>query len=331
MVKRRWGKIAALLLSSAAMSAATVPAASAEGEPETGGFNAFTVKAGNGYRMLVLASSQRGYRNGEILVLMTGKGGGVAYFAPATVTATTIDADLGALGRIALEFQPNGRQESVAGCEPGERFAFAGGSYAGTLEFRGEEGYTTVDASEVPFSPALLFKLVCDGVSEGELLAADLPGARLRVTAPRRNGNVSLQVNQNRPGARVWAEATIEEKRGPIRIAREVERAYPATSFDFDPKLRFAILRPPPPFSGAALFLRDAKPGNRWRGNLVVDFPGDSNVSLAGGRFRGGLVHARLDKGSGQPEAASRSSLSRWLSTKFSPIGSATSSPLGPS
>jgi hypothetical protein len=296
MVKRRWGKFAVLLLSAAAALTATAPAASAEGEPETGAFNTFKVKAGNGYEMLVIAGSGPGYRNGEALILLTGKGGGVAYFVPAKVTDTVVDADLGALGRIALEFRPNGRQKSVPGCEPGERSTFAAGSYAGTIEFRGEEGYTAVEAEEAPFSPALLVKLVC-GDSQSELITAGLPGARLRATARLRNGNVSLQVNQNRPGARVWAAAAIEEKRGQIRIAREVEQVYPASAFDFDPKLRFATLRPPLPFSGAALFLRDAKPQNRWRGNLLVDFPGNSNVALTGSRFRSTLVHAHLDKG----------------------------------
>lgn len=297
MVRERSSKIAALLMFVAAMLLSAGPTASAEGEPDTGAFNAFVVKASNGYRMLVLAGSGRGYRNGEVLVLVTGKRGGVAYFAPAKVTDTTIDADLGALGRIALEFRANGRRKSVPGCEPGERSTYAGGSYVGTIEFRGEEGYTAVEADKVPFSPAPLIKLVCGGASVGELIGSRLPGARLRATARLRNGNVSLQVNQNRPGARVWVEASIEERRGRIKVAREVELVSPASSFDFDPKLRFATFRPPQPFSGVALFLRDAKPANRWRGNLAIDFPGNSNVVLTGGRFRASLVHAHFDKG----------------------------------
>jgi hypothetical protein len=324
MVGKGWSKFVALALSSMALLAAT-PAASAEGEPDTGAFNAFTVKASNGYEMLVLAGSQRGYRKGTVLILMKDKGSAVGYSAPANVTDTVIDADLGALGRIALEFQPNGRQKRVRGCGPGEGATFAEGSYVGTIDFRGEEGYVAVDADEAPFSPALLVRLVCSGAPRVELVTGRLPGARLRATVSQRNANVSLQVNQNRPGARVWAEATIEERRGRIRIAREVEKTYPASSFDFDPKLRFATFRPPSPFAGAALFRRDSKPANRWRGNLAVDFPGNSNVSLAGGRFRASLVPALLDKEPPQSKG-SRSRLSRWPLTKPSPIASAMSS-----
>lgn len=329
MVKRRWGKFAVLLLSAAA--ALTATAASAEGEPETGAFNAFTVKASNGYKMRVLAFSRKGYRNGEVLILVGGKGRSVSYLAPATVTDTRVHAELGALGRIDVEFVPSGLQETArSSCDPADKLTYEKGSYVGAVEFRGEEGYTRATATRVPLWMRLLVDFGCASLVGGELSGSRLPGARLRVRRRLDDGNLLLQVNQNRPGGRVWAEAAIEEKRGPIRIAREVEQVYPATSFDFDPKLRFATLRPPPPFSGAALFLRDAKPQNRWRGNLVVDFPGNSNVALTGSRFRSSLVHAHLDKGPSRLGGGSRSSLSRWPSTKPSPIASAMSSLLGP-
>jgi hypothetical protein len=298
MVRRRWGKIAVLLLSAAAALATTVPAASAEGEPDSGAFNAFAVKASNGYKMRVLAVSRKGYRNGEVLILVGGKGRSVSYSAPATVTDTRIHAELGALGRIDVEFVASGQETARSSCDPADELTYENGSYVGTVEFRGEEGFTGVTATSVPLWMRLLVDFGCFSVGNGELSGSQLLGARLRARKRLEDRSLMLQVNQNRPGARVWTEAAIEEKRGQIRIAREVEQAYPATSFDFDPKLRFATLRPPPPFSGAALFLRDAKPGNSWRGNLVVDFPGNSNVALAGSRFHSSLVHAHLDKGS---------------------------------
>ena len=110
-----------------------------------------------------------------------------------------------------------------------------------------------------------------------------------------------------------------------------VWRIFHATVFDFDPELRSAVLSPPAPFSGSALFRRGAEPANRWTGSLAVDFPGNSDVSLVGARFDVHLRHARLRETRSRPGSAERPNLRPWLSTKLSPTAFATSSPLAPS
>lgn len=311
---------------------AFAPMASAEGEPDTGAFNAFTLKASNGYKMFVLAFSKKGYRNGEVLIRVGRKGQGVSYLVPATVTDTKIDADLGALGRIALEFVPTG-VKGVASpvCDRSQRVPYAKGSYAGVFEFRGEEGYAEVTANSIPFSPHPWIDVICGSVTTGEVWGSNLPGARLTVWSRPQGERIFLKAIQNRPGARVHLEAAIEEERGGIQIEREVRQTSPARVFEFAPDLRFAALQPGGPFSGTGTFRRAAARVNRWTGDLEVDFPGRSNVSLAGARLHANLVPARLMGSKNKPETASGSSLLQWPSTNPSPTASATSSPLAPS
>jgi hypothetical protein len=329
---RRWAKLAVVATVALAICCGSAAVASAEGEPDTGAFNAFTVKASNGYRMLVLAGSRKGYRNGEVLILVGRKGRSVSYLAPATVTDTKVEADLGALGQIALQFVPTGvRGVASPVCDSGQRVPYEKGSYAGVFEFHGEEGYAKVTASSIPFSIHPWIDLGCGGPVGGELWGPSLPGARLTVWSRLGATSVFLKAVQNRPGARVHLDAAIEEERGGIQIEREVRQTSPGTVFEFAPDLRFAAFRPSAPFSGTGTFRDGAAQVNRWTGNLALDFPGRSNVSLAGARFRANLVPARLIKPEIEPETTRGFSLHPWLSTKPSPLASATFLPLVPS
>jgi hypothetical protein len=347
-VGTRRGIFAVAALAVAAVLAVSAPAASAAGEPDTGGYGAFRLNGSNGYEMLVLAISGRGYRNGEVLILVGRKGRFVSYQAPATVTDMRIQTDLGSLGRIDVQFEPSGAKATAhSQCDPDDKLTYDDGSYVGTVEFQGEEGYTEATATRIPPWFRFFVDFGCSTVGYGELFGSELPGARLLARKRIEGGNLALQVNQNRPGARVAVVASIEERQGPIRIDRQVETMKPGGSFLFDPKLRSAVLRPGDPFSGKAgpfsgraVFRRNAGRANRWTGSLAVDFPGRSNVSMAGPGFRTSLRHAAFtkevsrdgssDSASGRIPARNRLSLPPWPSTKPSPTASATSSLLDP-
>ncbi len=295
MVGDRRAKIAAVLLSLWAALLVAPAAAPALGGPDTGGFAAFNLKASHGYSMSVTAFSKAEFTRGQILISLRSRDSFVAYLAPAKVTDTTIDADLGELGRVALEFEPTGeRGRAAPRCEPDQWIAYDKGSYVGEFEFLGEEGYTEATVTSVPLELHPYLDLICGGYNVSELFGNRAPGAQLTATVRKGEERVSLEVNQNRPGARVKAQASINEKHRRIRIHRAIGGTYPATAFDFDPKLRSATLTPSAPFSGSAVFRRHAKPANRWTGSLSVDFPGNSNVPLTGARFDAHLRHARL-------------------------------------
>lgn len=281
----------------ATVLAACLPAAAlAEGEEDTGGFGAFRLEASNGYKVTVLASSRPGFEHGEAIVWVTGRNAGVFYLAPATVTATTIDADLGAVGRISVDFEPVGQPERIhSDCDKGGSAKVQPGFWVGTVELNGEEGFTHAEATRVKSIVSPFIEIVCgDGVGIGEATGRGLPGARLVARSAAKKHTVFLQVNQNRPDGPVYLEASLEERRrGGLIVSREIERRYAGDAFSFDPQLQSAVLDPPSPFSGRAAFNRHAKPRNEWTGSLTLDFPGRANVPMAGGRFKAALWHAK--------------------------------------
>jgi hypothetical protein len=267
--------------------------APAAGDPRSGGYGFFELEASNGYSVVVLAGSEKGYEQGELVLLVRGEDGFVAYLAPATVTDTKIEADLGALGGIAVEFEPSGAKGKEA-CD-GKQVPYDKGAYVGTIEFHGEEGYTDLSATRARFTLRPALDGICGPPATfGESSGPGLPGAGLLAKARLQNGSIALKANQNRPGARVRVRAAIGEKRGQIRIHREVGSFYPAGAFHFDPRLRSASLSPSAPFSGSAVYRRHAQPANRWTGSLSVDFPGRSDIPLTGARFRSNLYPAHF-------------------------------------
>lgn len=301
--------------------------AHAEGELDTGGFGTFRLDGTNGYSGWVLAGSGPGFEHGEVLVWLFRRNASVSYLAPARVTDTAIEAELGQVGRIDVEFEPAGEEGRAAPvCEPQQRVSYEKGSYVGEIELHGEEGYTDVSATRASFTLHPFIDLICGGLSIGEAFGHGIPGARLTAHARLGGRRVSLQVNQNRPDAPVKVQASIVERRQDVIVTREVRGTDPGRAFEFASDLRFAAARPDAPFSGTGTFRRGARRANRWTGSLAVDFPGNSNVSLTGARFRTKLLHAHLT----EERSRARPRLSPWHSTRPLPIASAKSSLLVP-
>jgi hypothetical protein len=271
--------------------------ARAMGEPDSGAFNEFKLEGSNGYSILVWGYSEKGYRHGGLLLLVSRGGRRVMYQAPAHVTDTRVDADLGNLGEIDVTFQPSGKV-GVAhpSCEPKSADKYDEGTYVGKIAFHGEEGYTAVEAERAAFTYRPVIDIGCPYSATTTVFGSDLPGAELEATAREDGGVVGVQVNQDHPGARVTLGAGIVERRGKVRITRGIETAYGAGAFHFAPDLSSASFTPPAPFSGSARYRAQAKTANRWIGNLTVDFPGHSNVTLTGAKFRTHLRHAKLIK-----------------------------------
>lgn len=262
-----------------------------------GATSAFRVDAANGYKVLVWAFSRRADGQGNVTLIASREKGGVIYFAPASVTPTAIHADLGSLGRIDLQFHPSGivKQESSR-CDK-HPVSFEAGTYQGTFEFHGEEQYTQAEATSVHSRIRPILNLVCSGSIRGELSGDDIPGARLRLSRRRDGRTITLQFNKNSQRAHARFEASVKEQHREVAITRVVaDRAMPGSAFDFADDLQTATLSPPSPFSGSATFHRDAASANRWTGDLMIDFPGESNVALTGASVRSALVHAEFSE-----------------------------------
>lgn len=289
--------LAALVLAAAiglgGGSAAAADSA-AEERPVVG---TFKLEASNGYSILGVAPAGRAGDQSFVVLFVVRSGRGAIYRMPAEVTATTIRADLGALGAIDLEFVPGTETTVVPSPCGGNAIEYAAGAYVGSFRFRGEGGYTAVEAERAPYAPGLLASFVCGPlVTESEGFGPGLPGARLTLFSRRQGRTTTLQVNKNSPRAKMRFEARTSERRGKVNIDRYVTGGAGAGSFAFARSLRTATLRPPSPFSGGAEFHRNASRARRWTGDLAIDFPGRPQVRLTGSRFRVGLVRARLSR-----------------------------------
>jgi len=258
---------------------------------------AFRLEASNGYSILALAASQRADGQGEAVLFVGRKGAGAVYDAPANVTATRIEADLGRLGEIELDVVPSGRKTKLRSRCPQQLddprpISFERPLFRGTFEFHGEEGFADASSSSPRDYSEFFLDILCSGPASGEFGGNGLPGAKLRLHSHRGSFRLALQANKNRPTASTRFEIETHEKNGQVSISRSRTLWAGAGAFDYDPPLRAATLHPPPPFSGRASFHRGAAPANRWTGDLTVDLPGRSNVPLASAGVDATLSHS---------------------------------------
>jgi hypothetical protein len=264
---------------------------------------AFKLKASNGYEILALAANERADGRGEIVLFVTRKRESAIYSAPALLTATSLKANLGGLGKVSLEVTHSGREKKLPrrGCEEeGGTTSYEPVSFSGNFEFQGEQGYTKAASVAPTEFTRLLSDLGCLRVSGGEVTRGHLPGARLRLRSLGAGPRFELQANKNRPDKRSRFEVDLREERGPVSISRHTEVWLGSTAFQYDPLLETATLRPPAPFAGRANFYRRLAPENRWSGNLTVDLPGRSDLALTGPGIQATLVPACRSAGQRQ-------------------------------
>ena len=313
MVGKRWSKFAIAMVALAALAQAAPAAAeksvSLDASEFPGYSTVFQLKGSNGYAIWVYAYSIPLYEEEGIAIAAIGKGAAAYYGAPVQMTPTTISADLGSLGKVDLRLNPSGRQKTIPiKCSGGDTFTYEPGTYEGVLEFKGEEGYTKIRETRARLRP-LLSSYCGGGSGSGESIGDGEPGARLRGLSFADGRALSFQVNKNRPaGVPTVFEASLRERHGAVRIYREVQGTAAPAAFRFDRDLKTATLSPPAPFSGSATLSRNRNSVNPiWTGNLALDFPGRSNVPLAGPSVHVSLVHARFNCGSdGEVTVSSR-------------------------
>jgi hypothetical protein len=247
----------------------------------------FQLQGTNGYTVVVLAGQPWSGRPGSVQIVARKGNMGVSYSAPATVTETSITADLGALGAISVSFHPSG-QSTTSKCA-GRKIEVAGGSYEGTIAFHGEEGYTEVEATSVPTDIRPFLAGACDftTVTGG---SPNSRGAELFVRNPALGPRFS--VAKSGPAATAHFSVEVPEYNAGISIHRFASFSMPAESFRYSPNLQTAAVHPKAPFSGAAHFDRRKRANRRWSGHLTIDMPGLSNAALTGRQLRVGLVHS---------------------------------------
>jgi hypothetical protein len=218
----------------------------------------------------------------------------VLYLAPAVIGPTSIDADLGAIGRIDIDFVSSGKSRTEHSDCDGKPVLVDTGRYEGTIDLVGEEGYSEVHAGSARGDAKGVLNLVCSGGPESEGSGGHSPGARLTVVH-RRGRRFEFSAMKNSPTRPARFNASVSEHRGRLWILRDVGVTGAVGSFDFDVPSGTADVNPPEPFAGQASYFRSSGKKARWQGDLSVDFPGRANVRLTGVGTRASLVRAVLN------------------------------------
>ncbi len=179
-----------------------------------------------------------------------------SYTAPATVTT---DSD----PRPAGNSRPGrhgpasiGREETVNPHCIHDPESFETGAYEGVFEFNGEGGFTDARATRVA-ARADAWRCshgpsAANGGGSGEAFGPGLPGARIRGVSYAAAGPPSSRSTRTDAGGKTIFTASLAERRGGIKIFREITGVAPAGAFRYDPKVRTATLGPPAPFAGTA-------------------------------------------------------------------------------
>jgi hypothetical protein len=255
----------------------------------------FSLKAGDGYRILVERTRGR--------VSLTALHGGRSFFAATSYTVRgkvlpqRIDARFGKFGRVAVRLKTErmrkGKLEEQCTGKP-ETIRY--GVFVGTIRFRGEGGYTSVDARQATGRLSSGSKIRCvfpnlrPGSGPVAHASRQVPPSLGAAQGRQRGFGVEIYGGKRRS---TFFSAFSQEQRGRMKIFRNVFAEAPLSSFAFASDLSSATVQPPQPFQGEAGFQRTPA-GPTWSGTLSVDFPGRDDVRLAGPRFEADLVRDDL-------------------------------------
>jgi hypothetical protein len=256
--------------------------------------NGFRLQGSNGYSIDIAAVQSPKSGRGALFVYVHRKGSAVFYAAPASVAATSFQADLGSVGHVDVHFVPSGEVTTAnTECDSGP-VSFDSGQYEGTIDFDGEEGYSEAHVISARGDVRFLTEIVCGGDVSTEGSGGHSPGARLTV---RHRGNRKFEFTamKNSPSRPARFTASLQERRGTLLISREVQATASPAAFAFDVPAGVAAVDPPAPFAGEAAYKRTQRATTRWRGNLTVDFPGRSGVRLTGVGTRAAMIRAVLN------------------------------------
>ena len=272
------------------VTASTAGAVSKPPPPNSGQLfvpSSFELQGTNGYSIFVLGIPSRKGQPATVELFVQKKHAGVFYSAPATVTETSIQADLGELGEISVSFHRSG-VAAIASPHCGRPVSFDSGSFEGKIDFRGEEGYTEAEATSAPGNIDFLLNGICGSFVTGGGSNPFSPGAELHLRNPALGAQFS--VAKSPPDSLARFEVGDREYHDGISIQRFAVFVMPPAAFTYSPRLQTATVRPPAPFSGTAHFDRRKRANRRWSGDLAIDLPGRTDLPLTGHQLRAHLV-----------------------------------------
>jgi len=256
---------------------AQVPDAAYERLGSGGALPSLTVKATNRYKISVTSAF------GNVLLQTQRAPTHTEYVVSGTGTGKRIKANFGKFGKIDVRFKKKGkaRKYRPRSCT-GRAAKRQPGVWRGTIKFKGEKGYTKVNA-----------KKARGNVIKGGDLTCDIPGITqptvwLFAERDRPQGDLEFEAFKLRdnPSARPDFRATSRERNGKVKITRTVSLRGQPGQFTFTISPYSGVVQPPSPFKGSGTY---SSSSGSWTGNLRVKFPGTNAIALTGSGFSAGM------------------------------------------
>lgn len=283
------------------------------GEPPLSG--SFSLRGSNGFRLNVES------RDGLVTILVSERRPPIATFAgngaPRPAVAGNgaasiyrlrvsgrdprrIQAPLGRVGTISVSFRPSGRSRVTrwpagpGACGHPTRLVRRLGTFVGTVEFHGEGGFTSVEATRARGSIGTPLPSDCaGGPGSSARLGLPLAGSPGRVVLSAVNGRSGTRFEARTTARGAAFRATWRERlEEGIAVTRQAYAAASRSAFTYAGDLGSARVAPPAPFAGSARYRAAADGAGRWTGNLTATFPGAA-AGMTGPGFRAQLRGGR--------------------------------------
>lgn len=248
----------------------------------------FQLKGSKGYSISVSGNQ------GGVTLTADNRNSSVSYAAKGFVSPTRIKARLGRLGRVAVRFHPHGDPRQVPplqGCR-GKAGTVDSGTWAGRIEFEGEQAYTAVHATRAKGTVTKSPKLTCSRHEDEEGNFQDFQLTTLSASSDARAifstaFQVTSKTHPELDGTSFSALLLEPHSRG-LSIVRFIYANTKSSAFALNEeggRITSATITPSAPFKGTATFEKTRGPKGSWTGTLAGDFPGRGEVTLAGPEF----------------------------------------------
>jgi hypothetical protein len=253
----------------------------------------FELRAHGGYRVGVL-----GIGSAVIVEVARGHDGATtAYVARGTVTPDRIQASFGDLGRVAMRFRPAGRislSKPLRHCHGASRYRSRLGVFAGSFQFKGENGYISVRTHRAKGAIRDSLAPHCGPQrprgSEQNVASSSGDGFQSiepeSLTASWRHGVGAASFAAIGFRTELLYLAFAEQSEGALAKIRFAFASGPSTALSIDNALTQARVSPPAPFKGTGTYRAAPDGTTTWTGTLSVNFPGAGHFPLTGPLFK---------------------------------------------
>jgi len=206
------------------------------------------------------------------------------YLAKGVARPERLQATFGKFGKVSMRFRHTRTSRS---CSFGRVLIKQHGVFVGSLEFRGEGGYVSVDLHRAK-GTILREGKRCHvrrhhdfDFSELEFLFAKPEAAMLAFSRDGVDSTALLAIAAKKKSTFI---AVDEESRGKLAIIR-LALVHKPGSLKFDEALTSGRLVPPAPFHGTGRYHAFPDGTATWSGNLNINFPGAPHFPLTGPSF----------------------------------------------